>query len=696
MSPNRLANEQSPYLRQHADNPVNWYAWGEEAFAAAREKDRPIFLSIGYATCHWCHVMAHESFEDEEVAQLMNETLIPVKIDREERPDIDSVYMTVCQMMTGHGGWPLNVVLTPELEPFFAGTYFPRESRGGRIGMLDLVPRIRRLWTERRSEVEDSAAEITRALREATDVPDGELPGREEIDAAYHGLVSRYDSAHGGFGGAPKFPSPHNLTFLLRVFEASADERALEMVTTTLRAMRRGGMHDQLAGGFHRYSTDAEWRLPHFEKMLYDQALLALAYTEAWQATGETDFADTARRTLGYVLDELTDSAGGFHSAEDADSEGEEGRYYVWTLDEITRVLGDGPDRDLAVDAYGITEAGNFRDEASGERTGANVLMEARSAAELGERHDEAPGVISARLETIRRRLLEARRKRVRPDRDDKVLADWNGLTIAALARAGRAFEERRFVHAAVRAAEFLGKQMTGSDGEPLHRWRRGEAAIPAMLDDLAFVAWGHLELFEATYEPRWLESAVAGLERLVDRFEAPDGGFYQTAQQGEDAIVRMRPTSDGALPSGNSIGTLALLRAARLTGRIELEEAAFRALRALGGRVAASPAGHTALLQSVAFARGPTAEVVVVGPVEDTATRELLASLRHDFHPRVVSALKPSDDDETADRLGEIAPFTDGLTSKDGRATAYLCTDHVCEQPRTDTTELEEALSRV
>jgi len=696
MSRNRLADERSPYLRQHAGNPVNWYAWGDDAFAAARELDRPIFLSIGYATCHWCHVMAHESFEDDEVAGLLNRGFVSVKLDREERPDVDAVYMTVCQMMTGHGGWPLNVVLTPDLEPFFAGTYFPRESRGGRIGMLDLLPRIEALWSERRGDVRASASSITVALRSALATPESDgTAGEAEVAAAVRTLKARFDPMHGGFGGAPKFPSPHTLGFLLRVWERHGDAATLDMVTATLHGMRRGGIHDQLGGGFHRYSTDAEWRLPHFEKMLYDQALIALAFTEAWQATGDEALGTTARRTLDYVLDELADPAGGFHSAEDADSEGEEGKYYVWTESELAAVLPAEADLELAFEAFGIEPEGNFRDEATGRRSGANVLLAAREPAGLTEHRGEAPGRLEERLEEIRRRLLAVRRRRARPERDDKVLADWNGLMVAALARAGRVFDAPRYVTAAARAADFVHAALRSPDGRPMHRWHDGDAAIPALADDLAFVAWGLLELYEATFEPRWLERALDMLADLIERFEAPDGGFFQTSDDAEVTLVRIQESSDGALPSANSVAALTLLRAARLTGRFELEAAARRTLDALGGRASASPAGHTAFLQAALFADGPTAEVVATGPADGPATRRLLAPLRHGFHPRVVSLLKPSND-EVAGRLARLAPFTAGLEPVDGMATVFLCRNHACELPRTDATAFARALEQV
>jgi hypothetical protein len=696
MSPNRLASEQSPYLRQHAENPVEWYAWGEEAFEAAREQGRPIFLSIGYSTCHWCHVMAHESFEDDEVAGLLNRGFVPVKLDREERPDVDAVYMTVCQMMTGHGGWPLTVVLTPDLEPFFAGTYFPRSSRGGRIGMLDLLPRIESLWNDRRDDVDATAASITEALRAAMTIPDGTSPGKSEIAAVLKTLGARFDSEHGGFGGAPKFPSPHTLTLLLRVWEHTGDETALDMATTTLHAMRRGGIHDQLGGGFHRYSTDAEWRLPHFEKMLYDQALIALAFTEAWQATGEDAFGGTARRTLDYVLGELADPAGGFHSAEDADSEGEEGKYYVWTEADLSAALPDEDDLELAIEAYGVEPEGNFRDETTGRRSGANVLLLARNAGELAARRGDTPGAMTERLAAIRRRLLEARRKRVRPERDDKVLADWNGLAIAALARAGRAFEEPRYTAAAARAADFIHSALRTSAGLPLHRWRGGDAAIPAMADDLAFMAWGLVELYEATYETRWLERALDTLGELIERFEAPAGGFFQTSSDAQATLVRVQESSDGALPSANSVAALTLLRTARLTGRHDLEAAARRALTALGGSVSASPAGHTALLQAVLFEAGPSVEVVVTGPADEPATRRLLAPVRHGFHPRAVTLFRPSNDAEAAERLARIAPFTAALSPGGDVAAAFLCRNHACELPRTEPAALEIALDEV
>ncbi|HSM07744.1 MAG TPA: thioredoxin domain-containing protein [Gemmatimonadota bacterium] len=696
MKPNRLAGEQSLYLRQHAANPVDWYAWGNEAFEVAREQDRPIFLSIGYATCHWCHVMAHESFENDEVAGLLNRAFVAVKVDREERPDVDAVYMTVCQMMTGHGGWPLTVVLTPDLEPFFAGTYFPRTSRGGRIGMLELLPRIESLWRDRREDVDESAASITEALRTAMSTPEGEAAGMSEVATARRTLEARFDREHGGFGGAPKFPSPHTLTFLLRVWERSGDAAALDMATTTLHAMRRGGIHDQLGGGFHRYSTDAEWRLPHFEKMLYDQAMIALAYTEAWQATGDDAFAVTVRRTLDYVLGDLCDAAGGFHSAEDADSEGEEGKYYVWTESELAAALPDDDDLELAIEAFGVEPEGNFRDEATGRRSGANVLLLAKDPAGLAGKRGESREQAAERIETIRRRLLEVRAERVRPERDDKILADWNGLAIAALARAGRVFEEPRYADAASRAADFIHSALRTPEGRPLHRWRAGDAAIPALADDMAFVAWGMIELYETTYEPRWLERALERLDELIERFEAPGGGFFQTAADVEATLVRVQESSDGALPSANSVASLTLLRAARLAGRADLEAAARRTLQALGGRVSGSPAGHTAFLQAALFEAGPTAEVVVTGPADGPATRRLLAPLRHGFHPRTVTLLRPSDDAEAAEILARLAPFTKTMQVADGVATAYLCRDHTCEFPRTDPAALEGALEEV
>jgi uncharacterized protein YyaL (SSP411 family) len=696
MSPNRLAGEPSPYLRQHSENPVDWRPWGEPAFEVARRLDRPIFLSIGYATCHWCHVMAHESFEDEQVARLLNDGFVPVKVDREERPDVDSVYMTVCQMMNGHGGWPLTVVLTPQLEPFFAGTYFPRASRGGRIGMLDLLPRLEELWRARRSDVDASAREITRALREATSVPPGTAPGTDEIAAAVRALVARFDEVNGGFGGAPKFPSPHVLGFLLRVWEASADERLLGMVTDTLHAMRQGGIHDQLAGGFHRYSTDAEWRLPHFEKMLYDQALIALAYTEAWQATGDEVLADTARRTLDYVLNELTDPAGGFQSAEDADSDGEEGKYYVWTEAQLATALSGTADLELAIDAYGFEPEGNYREEATGRREGANVLLRTGDPESLATRHGLDVSEVRERMARIRTTLVESRSRRVRPERDDKVLADWNGLAIAALARAGRVFDEDRYVEAATRAADFLTDRLRDDDGHRLHRWRDGDAAIPAMADDLAFVAWGEIELYEATYDPKWLAAAGDTLSELIEGFEAPAGGFFQTSKETDTTLVRVCESADGALPSANSVAALTLLRAARLTGRVELEEAGRQTLEALGGRVSAAPAGHTALLQAAQFARGPTAEVVVAGPRRASTTEGFLAPLRTAFRPRVVTLQRPSDDPGRARSLGEVAPFTSTLEAIDGEATAYLCRDHTCDLPRTDLGEFLDALEEV
>jgi len=693
---NLLASEPSPYLRQHAANPVAWQPWGDAALEEARRLDRPIFLSIGYATCHWCHVMAHESFEDPDVAALLNRNFVCIKVDREERPDIDAVYMTVCQIMTGHGGWPLTVILTPEETPFFATTYVPRESGHGRIGMLDLLPRIAEVWDTRRADVNRSAAEITEALRRVTSVEPGPAPGLMELEAATHMLVAGFDAEHGGFSSAPKFPSPHTLTFLLRTWDRTGDGALLDKVVRTLDAMRRGGIRDQLGGGFHRYSTDAEWRLPHFEKMLYDQALLGIAYTEAWSATGEKRFADVACSTLDFLLDEMVDGCGGFHSAEDADSEGEEGKFYVWTESEVAAVLSDEEDIRLAIDAFGIEPEGNFQEEGTGRRPGANVLLGAKELPDLVVGHGGSSETIAARLEAIRGRLLGVRRVRVRPERDDKILTDWNGLAIAALARAGAALSEPKYVEAARRCAEFLFDNLLTDDGRLLHRWRAGNKAIPAMADDYASLSWGCVELYGATFDPTWLERTIDTLDILLEDFEVPEGGFFQTAESETGTLIRVIESTDGAMPSANSVAAAVLLQVAQLTGHIEYDAAVSRLLEGLGGRVAAAPTAHTALLQVVDRMVGDSLQVVVVGAPGDPSVQEMLKLVQRRFLPRVALLLKPIGEQDSCRKLARLAPFTETMAAAGGAGTAYICRGHECDRPIIGPAALEEALDRV
>src|ERR1041385_1645618 len=518
---NRLASEPSPYLQQHAHNPVDWWPWGEAAFAEARRRDVPVFLSIGYATCHWCHVMAHESFEDEQAARLLNEAFVCVKVDREERPDVDDAYMAVCQAMTGSGGWPLTVFTAPDKRPFLATTYVPKTSRFGRLGLLELVPKITAAWADRRDDLMAQAGHVLEHVAAGSAAP-GELPANV-LEKAEAGLARRFDRELGGFGGAPKFPSPHTLLFLLRRHARTKDAAALDMVVRTLDAMAAGGIHDHLGGGFHRYSTDAAWLLPHFEKMLYDQAMLAMAYTEAFQATGEARFAAVARSTLDYVLRDLADPAGGVRCAEDADSEGVGGKFYVWTKDEIEEILGAEAPAFCA--AYGVAAEGNVHDEATHRTTGANVL------------HLSRP-LVDDRFASARAKLLAARNERVRPLLDDKVLVDWNGLAIAALAKAGTALGEPRFVQAAVTAARFVQKEMRRPDGRLRHRWKAGAKDGTGFLDDHAFLLWGLLELYDATLDPAWLEWAIEVAEGLR-HFRDEAGGWFLSPTDGEDLGVR-------------------------------------------------------------------------------------------------------------------------------------------------------------
>jgi uncharacterized protein len=684
---NRLIKEKSPYLLQHAYNPVDWYAWREEAFEKARQENKPIFLSIGYSTCHWCHVMEKESFEDPEVAALMNDSFVSIKVDREERPDLDHIYMTVCQMMTGSGGWPLTIIMTPEKQPFFSATYIPKGSRFGRTGMMDLVPRIDEVWKTRRRDVLESAANMTEALQHLEKEERGEQLEREVLDQAFQELAKRFDRTYGGFSGAPKFPTPHNFSFLLRYWKRSGNVEALAIVEKTLQELRWGGIFDQVGFGFHRYSTDKEWLVPHFEKMLYDQAMLALAYLETYQATGNELYANTTREIFTYVLRDMRSDEGGFYSAEDADSEGVEGKFYLWTEGEIRGVLS-GEDAELVIHTFHVRKNGNFRDEATGKMTGANLLYSGRALSEI---ESEPKGRnVGRRLDLARRMLFEAREKRVHPYKDDKVLADWNGLMIAALSKGAQVLGEEEYARAASEAARFIMNKMRTREGRLLHRYRDGDADITANADDYAFFIWGLIELYEATFDANHLKTAIAlSGDMLAHFWDHQRGGFYFTPDDGEGLIVRKKEIYDGAIPSGNAVAIHNFLRLARITGRAEYEEKASGIMKAFSGQVKGFPSGYTQFLCSLDFALGPSHEVVVAGPSGGDGTKNMLKALRTRFMPNQVVLFRPSDEDTS--EIDGVAGFIRNHEPLDGKATAYVCLDQAC---RTPTASVDEMLA--
>jgi uncharacterized protein len=693
--PNRLADTLSPYLLQHAENPVDWYPWGDEAFERARAEDRPIFLSIGYATCHWCHVMEHESFEDEEVAALLNQDFVSIKVDREERPDVDNLYMTVCQALTGHGGWPLTVFLTPDREPFYVGTYFPRTGRGGRPGMRELLPAVAQAWKDDREKVLRSASGITGAVRESLDRQrrSGEAPDVKTLDMAYNGLAGRFDPEWGGFGSAPKFPTPHDHLFLLREHKRTGERRPLDMVATSLRRMRLGGIWDHVGFGFHRYSTDRLWKLPHFEKMLYDQALLAMAYTEAWQVTREPLFRQTAEDIFAYVERDLTGPEDAFYSAEDADSlnpegEKEEGAFYVWGWQEWMETLGQR-NGTIAAALYNIEREGNYLDEATRQQTGLNVLFQTSPPAEAADRLEMAADNLLQRLTDIRKQLFEVREKRPRPLLDDKVLTDWNGLMIAALSKAAWAFDEPDYAARAARAADFILDTLRDEDGRLLHRYRAGEAGLSAFADDYAYLAWGLVELHQATFDVRWLREAATLIDALLEHFwDEEAGGLFLSADDAEELPVRQKAYYDGATPSANSVAAYVLLRLARLTGRTEWEDRADAILRS-AGEIRDVPSGHTMVMLALELTAGRAREIVIAGEPESEDVRALLEVLREGYHPDAIVHLRPTD----AAELEEVAPYTSGQTMRDGRAAAYVCEGFACQAPVTEPEELRAAL---
>jgi len=662
-SPNRLFNEKSPYLLQHAYNPVDWYPWGEEAFQKAKRLDKPVFLSIGYSTCHWCHVMEHESFTDQEVADLMNDAFINIKVDREERPDIDGVYMAVSQMMTGGGGWPLTIIMTPDKKPFYSATYIPKENRFNVVGMLDLVPQITSYWENQRERLMGIGEGI------AVSLGSGGSGGGEEVtdrvlDTGFLLLNERYDEEYGGLGDAPKFPSPHNLLFLLRHWKRTGKEKALEIVEKTLQKMAWGGIFDHVGYGFHRYSTDRKWLVPHFEKMLYDQAMLLMAYTEAYQATGKDEYKETAEMIIAYVLRDLTSSYGGFYSAEDADSEGEEGKFYVWTVEELQNIAGD-EGQDVLV-YLGVEPEGNYMDEATGERTGTNILHI------VGNKPPE-------NLEEIRDRLFEQRETRIRPLLDDKILTDWNGLMIAALSKAARAFQISEYTEEAVRSADFiLGTMWDGE--ELLHRYREGEASIGGFLNDYAFTAWGLIELYQATHKKRFLDAAIRVNEVMMAQFADSEGGFFFTSSDAEELLARRKELYDGAIPSGNSVAFMNLMKLSRLTGDTSFEEEAAKLLRFFSSTVLGAPHGYSMLLSGLDFAFGPSTEVVVSGDVG-----EVIAQLDQRYLPSTV-VHRYSEELETS--VGYLAGMKPG-----DNTMVYVCTGFVCNLPTGDMEKVWEQL---
>jgi uncharacterized protein YyaL (SSP411 family) len=637
--------------------------------------------------------MEKESYENAEIAELLNDAFLSIKVDREERPDLDSVYMKVCQQLTGAGGWPLHIIMTPDKKPFFAATYIPSETRFGQPGMKELIPKVKELWTTHRNELLESATNITQLFRgtENSQEPPAEELGPSTLDEAYFQLSQNFDDGNGGFGNAPKFPSPHNLTFLLRYWKRTSDPKALEMVKKTLKTMRHGGIYDQLGFGFHRYSTDSKWLVPHFEKMLYDQAMLTMAYAEAYQVTQDEEFNRTGRETITYVLTDITDPAGGFYSAEDADSEGQEGKFYLWTEEEIRQQLS--PDEaDFAIEIFDVKKEGNFDDAQSGKRTGKNILHLQKSPAEIALDTHRPLQNVQKRFNQIRNRLFEVRQKRVHPGRDDKILADWNGLMIAALSKAAQAFNEPEYARAAKRAADFILNNMRDSEKRLYHRYRDGEAKVHGFLDDYAFFVWGLMELYETVFDIEYLQLAADLTEIQLRHFwDEQHGGFYLTPDDADVTLIRDKETYDGALPSGNSVACLNLIRLAHMTGEARYEQKAVQLLRSFSNPVSRAPSASTQLMNALDFAIGPSCEVILVGDPDKADFKKMTERLRCRFTPRKVVLLSPSPDQRKATRY--LDTFTQGLTSKEGKATAYVCCNRVCNPPTTDADKMMQLI---
>jgi uncharacterized protein YyaL (SSP411 family) len=676
---NHLLHETSPYLRQHAHNPVDWHPWGPEALARAKELDRPIFLSVGYSACHWCHVMEHESFEDAEVARLLNEHFVSIKVDREERPDLDQIYMAAVQALTGQGGWPMSVFLTPDLRPFYGGTYFPPTDHYGRPSFKRLLTALIDFWKDRREEVNQSAAKITEFLQGATRLErqDGEL-GPDLVRNAVHRLAQIFDPTHGGFGSAPKFPHPMDLRLLLRAWKRFDNDDALNMVRVTLDRMAMGGMYDHLGGGFHRYSTDEKWLVPHFEKMLYDNALLTAAYLEGYQAMGDPFYREVVEETLAYVTREMTSPEGPFYSTQDADSEGEEGKFFVWSAEEIDKVLG--PEHaEVFNEVYGVTAEGNWE--------GHNILSRAYTHAQSSRLLKRPEAEMRKLLAEARQILFAVRSRRVWPGRDEKMLTAWNGLMIAAFAQAAQVLDQPAYAATAARAADFILTQMRGPDGRLLRSYSTGSAPkLNAYLEDYACLLDALVSLYEATFEPRWLRAALEIAGVMIEQFwDVAEGGFFYTGRDHEALIARTKDLQDSSVPSGNGMAATALVRLARLTGRAELQEKAETLFRLFAGLMASSPMAAGQMLVAFDFHLGPVEEFAVIGDPAAEETRRVLRTIHKGFRPNKVVAV-------TKEKSDGLVPLLVGKLGK-GEVTTYICENYSCKAPLIGAGAAEEAL---
>ncbi|WP_373893438.1 thioredoxin domain-containing protein [Virgibacillus sp. CBA3643] len=665
---NELIHEKSPYLLQHAHNPVDWFPWGDEAFAKAKQENKPIFLSIGYSTCHWCHVMAHESFEDAEVANLLNEKYVSIKVDREERPDVDSVYMKVCQMMTGQGGWPLTIFTTPDKIPFYAGTYFPKTSKYGTPGIMEALTQLHEKFTEAPNHIQEVTESVTNALnRIVTEKSENRLT-KEIIDKAYQQLERSADATYGGFGDIPKFPMPQNLLFLLRHYHFTGNQDALKIAENTLTSMARGGIFDQIGFGFSRYATNKKWLIPHFEKMLYDNALLLIAYTECYQITNDPFYKKIGEQIITFIKREMTNSEGGFYSAIDADSEGVEGKYYVWDYEEIIEILGEENGK-LFASIYNITPQGNFEGKNIPNLIDTDVENKALEYQE--------------QLEASRQKLLKEREHRIYPHVDDKVLTSWNGMMIAALARAGSVFDNRDYVQLAGEAIAFIEEKLYVND-RLMARFRDGETKYKAYIDDYAFLLWGYIELYDATFRADYLQKAKKLAEAMIDLFwDEKNGGFYFSGEDSEKLISRDKEIYDGAIPSGNSVAAVMLTRLGFLTGENTYLDKTDEMYYSFFDEISRIPSASPYFVQSLQLTENPTKEVIILGSAEDLERKRLVDQLQKAFLPNVTILVG-----EKPERFSKIAPFAAEYKQLDNKTTIYVCENFACQQPTTDADE--------